>query len=144
MAPRTPAKTSTKKTTPKKISGEKAPVEKAPKEARTKGLTDTFSVIETGGKQYLVSVGNVIRIEKIKGDHAEGAALRFENVLLKVEGSKVDIGTPTVKGCVVEGKLLSEGRAKKVTVIRYKQKSRYFKKNGHRQPYFEVMITKIS
>jgi len=111
-----------------------------------------FAIIETGGKQYRVAVGDVIKIEKIKqADSAkgsvepkEGCIITFDKVLLIDNGKGVtDIGTPYITGAKVFGILTEIGRNKKVTVIKYKQKSRYFKKNGHRQPYFQVQINKI-
>ncbi len=113
---------------------------KAPKAKVSKD--GIFAVIATGGKQYKVSEGQVLKIEKILGDHKEGDSLTFDQVLL-VEGADTQIGTPTVSGAKVTAKLEKIGRAPKVTVIKYKQKSRYFKKNGHRQPYFEVKIESI-
>lgn len=113
---------------------------------------DGFAVIETGGKQYRVSVGDSIKIEKIKADSAKGSVepkegdkLIFDKVLLVDNGADVtDVGTPYLEGAKVSGTIVEIGRSKKVTVIKYKQKSRYFKKNGHRQPYFKVKIEKIS
>ena len=105
-----------------------------------------FAVIETGGKQYRVSLGNSIKIEKFKDkEYKEGDTIVFDKVLLVDNGTDVtDIGTPYLTGAKVSGTLVEIGRAPKVIVIKYKQKSRYFKKNGHRQPYFKVQIEKIS
>jgi large subunit ribosomal protein L21 len=103
-----------------------------------------FAVIKTGGKQYKVSSGAVVRIEKIVGDYKEGDKVIFDKVLLVDDKDGVSVGTPYVEGAKVEGQILKIGRHKKVNVIKYKQKSRYFKKYGHRQPYFEVKIDKIS
>lgn len=104
---------------------------------------DSFAVIKTGGKQYRAAVGDTLTIEKIKGDFKAGDKLTFDQVLLTQDGDKVSFGTPVVKGAVVEGEIASIGRNAKVTVIKYKQKSRYFKKNGHKQPHFKVKITGI-
>ena len=104
-----------------------------------------FAVIETGGKQYRVASGDIIKIEKIKGEHKEGETIIFDKVFLVDDGKGVtDIGTPYIDGAKVSASLLEIGRAPKVTVIKYKQKSRYFKNNGHRQPFFKVKIEKIS
>jgi len=103
-----------------------------------------FAVIETGGKQYRVSEGDIITIEKIKGDHKEGDKIAFETILLTDDGKDTKIGTPNLSGVKVEGELIEQGLGKKVSVIRYKAKSRYFKKKGHRQPYMKVKIEKIS
>lgn len=119
----------------------------APKIAKEKSKIEdgAFAVFETGGKQYRVSVGDVIKIEKIKGNLKEGDAVVFDKVLLTDNGKDVtDIGTPYLTGAKVSGSIVEIGRNPKVIVIKYKQKSRYFKKNGHRQPYFKIKIEKIS
>ncbi len=102
-----------------------------------------FAVIHTGGKQYKVSVGDSIKIEKLKGDFAPGDKVVFDKVLLVDNGSDTSIGAPYIDGAKVEAVFEKAGRAQKVTVIRYKQKSRYFKKNGHKQPYAQVKISAI-
>ncbi len=102
-----------------------------------------FAIIETGGKQYLVSEGDTVRIEKIKGEHKEGDTVVFDKVLLVDNGSDTSIGEPYLKGASVSAEIRSIGRAKKVEVIKYKAKSNYFKRRGHRQPYFEVKIQKL-
>ncbi len=102
-----------------------------------------FAVIKTGGKQYKVSKGDSIKIEKIKGVFAVGDKIVFDEVLLVDNGKDTTIGTPVIKGAKVEATLEEVGRNKTVTVIKYKQKSRYFKKNGHRQPWFKVKIETI-
>ncbi|MGH7141407.1 MAG: 50S ribosomal protein L21 [Minisyncoccia bacterium] len=103
-----------------------------------------FAIIETGGKQYLVSEGDTVRIEKMTGEHKEGDTIAFDKVLLTDNGSTTQIGEPYLKGAKVSAEITKIGKAKKVTVIKYKAKSNYFKKRGHRQPYFEVKITKLS
>jgi large subunit ribosomal protein L21 len=113
------------------------------KTAKTKENTNEFAVIMTGGKQYKVSVGETVDIEKIIGDFKVGDAITFDKVLLVDDGSNTTIGTPHIEGAKVEATLEEIGRQAKVTVIKYKQKSRYFKKNGHRQPFFKVKITAI-
>lgn len=122
----------------------------ASKKAESNG---SFAIIETGGKQYRVSVGDTIKIEKIKKNNStkdpvepkEGESVVFDKVLLVDNGKDVtDIGAPYIPGAKVSGTLVEVGRDKKVTVIKYKAKSRYFKKNGHRQPYFKVKIDKIA
>lgn len=102
-----------------------------------------FSIIETGGKQYRVSEGDLITIEKLDGDFKAGDKIVFENVLLTDDGSATNIGTPFLSGATVTGELVEQGLSKKVTVIRYKSKSRYFKKKGHRQPFMKVKITSL-
>ncbi len=107
-------------------------------------MDKAFAVIETGGKQYRVSEGDIITIEKLKGEYNQGDKIAFETVLMFDDGSTSKIGTPHLDGAKVEGELLEQGLGKKVTVIRYKAKSRHFKKKGHRQPYMKVKIEKIS
>jgi large subunit ribosomal protein L21 len=118
---------------------------KALKKVESVPSNGSFAVIETGGKQYRVSVGESIKIEKLKGkEYKEGDSIVFDKVLLVDNGTDAtDIGTPYITGAKVSGTLSEIGRAPKVTVIKYKQKSRYFKKNGHRQPFFKVRIEKI-
>jgi len=101
-----------------------------------------FAIIRTGGKQYRVSPKQVLKIEKLPD--TEGKAIFFKEVLLVSDGKRVDIGMPFVEGARVEGKIRAHGKAKKVIVFRYKSKTRYRKKKGHRQPYTEVEITKIT
>jgi large subunit ribosomal protein L21 len=105
--------------------------------------TMTQAVIETGGKQYRVSEGDAIEIEKLSGDYKDGDAVVFDKVLLKDDGAKTTLGTPYIEGASVEATFGESGKKDKVTVIRYKSKSRYFKKRGHRQPYNTVTISKI-
>ncbi len=98
------------------------------------------AVIKTGGKQYIVAEGDVLKVEKIAGE--VGEKVSFDDVLLVDDGSKIQLGTPTLKSPVT-AEVVEQGRAQKVTVIRYRAKSRYFKKNGHRQPFTKVKITGI-
>ncbi|MDD5318535.1 MAG: 50S ribosomal protein L21 [Candidatus Pacebacteria bacterium] len=102
-----------------------------------------FAVIQTGGKQYRVKVGDTLKVEKLDGDFTKGDKIVFDKVLMVDNGKDTTIGTPTISGASVEATFESLGRAKKIDVIKYKQKSRYFKKNGHRQPFVEVKISAI-
>ena len=102
-----------------------------------------FAVIQTGGKQYKVSEGDTIQIEKLKAEHKVGAKITFDEVLLVDDGKDTKIGTPHVAGAKVEAILEEEGRDKKVSVIRFRSKSRYFKNKGHRQPFAKVKISAI-
>lgn len=104
---------------------------------------DTFAVIETGGKQYRVFEGDVITIERLPGEHKEGAKLIFDKVLLVDNGKDTQIGDPYLKGATVEATLEGEGKGKKTEVIRYKAKSRYLKRKGHRQVHHRVKVKKI-
>jgi large subunit ribosomal protein L21 len=103
--------------------------------------TKEFAIIATGGKQYLVEEGATLKIEKIKGEYKVGDAVTFADVLMVDNGQDTTIGDPFIKGAKVMGEIKKIARAKKVVVIKYKAKSNYFKKKGHRQPYFEVKIT---
>ena len=100
-----------------------------------------FAVIETGGKQYKVSAGDKIKVEKLE---VSGDAAIFDKVLLKSDGKEIEIGTPYLKNGKVEGKILKQGRSEKKIVFRYHSKTRYRKFKTHRQPFTEVEITKIS
>ena len=100
-----------------------------------------YAIIATGGKHYKVSEGDVIKVEKL--DAKVGESFTFDQVLI-VNNGEVKVGDPTVAGASVEASVVSEGRGKKVIVYRYKRKSGYHKKNGHRQSYTEVKIEKIN
>ena len=100
-----------------------------------------LAVIKTGGKQYIVSPGEKIRIEKL--DTEKGKEIIFPEVLLLEKNKKIEIGMPFLKEAKVTGKVLEQGKADKVIVFRYKNKTRRRKKKGHRQPYTEVEIEKI-
>ena len=103
-----------------------------------------FAVIQTGGKQYLVKPGDTIKIEKLPKPEKEGGLLYFNDVLLMADGDKVQIGKPFLKDAKVSAELLKEGRLKKISILRYKSKTRYKKKKGHRQMYTEVKIKDIA
>lgn len=102
-----------------------------------------FAVIQTGGKQYKVAPGESLTIEKFPGESKKGDKVVFDRVLLVNNGAKTSVGMPTVSGATVEATVEATGLGKKVTVIRYRQKSRYFKKNGHRQPFVKIKIDAI-
>ncbi len=101
----------------------------------------TFAVIETGSKQYRVVPGQKVKIEKL--ETKVGDELSFDKVLLVADGEDVKVGAPYVDGAKVAGKVLRQGRAKKVIVFKYHSKTRYRKKKGHRQHFTEVEITSI-
>ena len=102
-----------------------------------------IAIIETGGKQYVAAEGSVLTIEKLADAHTKGDKVTFDKVLLTDDGKETVIGAPYVKGAKVSAELILEGREKKITVIRYRQKSRYMKKKGHRQPFAKVRITAL-
>lgn len=99
-----------------------------------------YAIIKTGGKQYCVEEGKVITIEKL--DVEAGAEVAFDEVLL-VSGDSVKIGQPTVAGAKVTGKVLEQGKGTKIRIFKYKAKSNYRRRQGHRQPFTKVQIEKI-
>lgn len=99
-----------------------------------------IAVIKTGGKQYQVAEGNKLKVEKLNVE--TGQSVTFEDVLLMVEGDKVEVGAPRLNSKVT-AKVLSQGKGPKVRVEKYKPKVRYHKVYGHRQPFTEVQIEKI-
>ena len=100
-----------------------------------------YAIIESCGKQYKVAEGDVVFFEKL--DVEEGKKVTFDKVILVSEGKKVEVGAPYVKGVKVEGKVLANGKAKKIIVYKYKAKKNERKTQGHRQPYTKVEITSI-
>ena len=98
-----------------------------------------FAVIETGGKQYVVSAGDVLDVELLTGDLKEGDEVEFDQVLMA--GDKV--GTPTVSGAKVKAKYLGEKKGKKISILRFKAKSNRSRKQGHRQKYARVEILSV-
>ncbi len=102
-----------------------------------------FAVIKTGGKQYIVREGQQLEIEKLELE--TGASLEFDALLVSdEEGTSVQIGTPLVAGVKVSAKVLEQGRDDKVSIIKYKPKSRYRRNVGHRQPFTLIRIEKIA
>jgi len=105
-----------------------------------------FAVIQTGGKQYKVSAGGLLSIEKLKTpgvDYKKGDKVIFDKVLLVDDGKDTTIGTPFIPDAKVNAEIVEIGRARKILVMKYKQKSRYLRRNGHRQPFFKVKIIAI-
>jgi large subunit ribosomal protein L21 len=101
-----------------------------------------YAVFRTGGKQYRAAKGDVLRLEKIEAD--EGATITFDEVLLIGEGAEVKVGDPLLSGSSVSGKVLSQGKTKKVNVVKFKRRKNYLRQGSHRQFYTEVEITAIS
>ena len=99
-----------------------------------------YAIIATGGKQYRVSEGDVLSIEKIEAE--DGATVSFD-VLLLSDGCEVRIGNPVLEGAKVEAKVLGQVRGEKIIVYKYKSKKNYHRKQGHRQPYTKIEITKV-
>mgnify|MGYP000435089568 FL=1 len=100
-----------------------------------------YAIIKTGGKQYRVAEGDVITIEKL--DAEANAAVTFDEVLTVVNDGDVKVGAPLVDGAKVTGTVLEQGKAKKILVFKYKAKSNYRRRQGHRQPFTKVAIEKI-
>lgn len=100
-----------------------------------------LAIIETGGKQYLVKPNDKIQVEKLSGE--VGDTVKLDKVLLSSNGNDLNLGKPHVSGGAVEAKIVGQGRGKKVVVFKYKAKSKYRRKQGHRQAYTEIEITKI-
>ena len=100
-----------------------------------------YAVIKTGGKQYRVSEGDVIFVEKLAGEVDD--SLVFTDVLTVVSEGDVKIGAPFIEGAKVTGKVLKQDKNKKIIIYKYKSKANYRRKTGHRQPYTKVSIEKI-
>lgn len=100
-----------------------------------------YAVIETGGKQYRVSEGDVITVEKLNVE--DGANVELDKVLILGEGSDIKVGSPYIDGAKIMGRVVESGKAKKVVIYKYKSKKDYRKKQGHRQPYTMIEILSL-
>jgi len=100
-----------------------------------------YAVVNTGGKQYKVQQGEVLRIEKIPGD--VGNPVTFDRVMMFSDGETVSIGQPVLDNVAVEGHIVAQGKAKKILVFKYKRRKRYRRKQGHRQEFTAVQIDSI-
>lgn len=101
-----------------------------------------YAIVQTGGKQYRVQPGDTVRVESLPGD--EGDEVELTDVLLVSRDGDVTVGAPTVPGAKVTAEVVGKGKGKKIIVFKYKAKTRYRRKNGHRQPYTELKVTGIS
>jgi large subunit ribosomal protein L21 len=101
-----------------------------------------YAVFRTGGKQYRAAKGDVLRLEKIEAE--EGATISFDDVLLIGEGADIKVGNPVLSGSSVSGKVLRQGKSKKVPVVKFKRRQNYLRQGTHRQFFTEVEITAIS
>lgn len=99
-----------------------------------------FAVIESGGKQYKISEGEALSIEKLAGEYKEGDTVTFDKVLLIDDGANTQVGTPYIDGAQITATFSEGGKGKKVLVRKFKAKSRYTRRYGHRQPYTKVKI----
>ena len=108
-----------------------------------------FAVIETGGKQYKVSAGSRIKVEKLGAKEGgstsltAGANFTFDKILLRADGDRVEIGTPYVQGAKIEARVIGHGRGEKKIVFKYHPKTRYKKKKGHRQEFTDLQIVSM-
>ena len=100
-----------------------------------------YAVVNTGGKQYKVQEGDLLRVEKLPGEI--GAEIAFDQVLLYSDGEKLSIGQPTVENAMVNAHIVEQSKAKKIIVFKYKRRKRYRRKQGHRQLYTTVKIDSI-
>lgn len=101
-----------------------------------------IAIIETGGKQYVVTQDSVLKVERL-GDLKEGDKISFDKVLLVDDGSATKVGAPYIAGAKVSAEYVAESKGDHLTVLRYRQKSRYYKKRGHTQKYAKVRITAL-
>jgi large subunit ribosomal protein L21 len=101
-----------------------------------------YAVIVTGGKQYRVSEGTVLKIEKLEA--AEGASVEFDTVLLIADGDKVNLGAPHIAGAKVVGTVQGHGKTDKVTIVKFRRRKHYLRQGTHRQHYTEVKVTSIA
>ncbi len=113
------------------------------KKVAAKAINPEFAVIETGGKQYMVSVGDILDVELLAGDLAEGDAVEFDKVLLVDDGKDATIGAPYIVGAKVKATYQGLKKGPKITIVRYKAKSNRDRKLGHRQKYSRVRIESI-
>jgi large subunit ribosomal protein L21 len=100
-----------------------------------------YAVIATGGKQYKVTKGETLRVEKLEGD--EGSTVKIDNVLMVADGDKVSVGTPTLDKASVTAKIMAHGRGDKVEIIKFRRRKHSRSQMGHRQSYTEIEVTDI-
>jgi len=100
-----------------------------------------YAVISSGGKQYKVETGEILRVEKLSGEI--GSPITFDRVLMVSDGDNVRVGAPVVDDATVQGHIVEQGKSKKIIVFKYKRRKRYRRKQGHRQPYTAIKIDTI-
>jgi len=128
----------------KEVATDAAAKKATPKKEAPAKKTSSFAIIATGGKQHVVFEGDSLNIEKLDGEYKTGDKIEFTEVLLVDDGKSTKIGEPTVAGAKVTAEFVENARESKISVIRFRSKSRYFKNRGHRQPYTRVKITKVA
>ena len=104
-------------------------------------MTD-FAIVKAGGKQYRVSTGDTVRVESLPAD--QGDTVTLDDVLMLPLDGNVEVGNPTINGATVEAEVVGKGRDKKVVILKFKAKTRYRRKNGHRQHYTDLRVTNIN
>ena len=102
-----------------------------------------FAIIETGGKQYVIKEGEALNVELLSSDLKEGDTVVFDKVLLLKTDKETKVGSPLLEGVTIKAVFEGVGREKKISVVRYRSKSRYFKRRGHRQPFSKVTISGV-
>jgi large subunit ribosomal protein L21 len=100
-----------------------------------------YAIVNTGGKQYKIQQGDILRVEKIPGEI--GSSVSFDKVLMFSDGENVNIGQPVLDNVAVKGHIIEQGKAKKIIVFKYKRRKRYRRKQGHRQQYTAIKIDSI-
>ena len=101
-----------------------------------------YAIVQTGGKQYRVQPGDTVRVESLRGD--EGDTVEFDRILMVSDEGRVIVGNPNIPGAKVTAEIVTQGRDDKIIVFKYKAKTRYRRKNGHRQPFTDLKVTEIS
>ena len=101
-----------------------------------------YAVVSSGGKQYRVQQGEILKVEKISGE--VGSPVSFDRVLMCADGDNVKIGQPVIEDAIVTGHIIEQGKANKIIVFKYKRRKRYRRKQGHRQQFTAVKIDKIN
>ena len=104
-------------------------------------MTD-FAIVKAGGKQYRVSTGDTVRVESLPAD--QGDTVTLDDVLMLSLDGNVEVGNPTINGATVEAEVVGKGKDKKVVILKFKAKTRYRRKNGHRQHYTDLRVTNIN
>ncbi|MEN9551728.1 MAG: hypothetical protein RI935_105 [Candidatus Parcubacteria bacterium] len=100
----------------------------------------SIAIVQTGSKQYKVSQGDIITVEKLTGDYKVGDTVELKDVVLTDDGTSTTVGAPFVKGAAVKATIKEIGKGDKIMIVRYRAKSRYHKRNGHRQPFMKLEI----